>query len=98
MSEAEREPHTKGPWRYSRDGDYWSVGPFKGKDNGEGNEADYHLASAAPDLLAALTELVEKGEDCLLTPGCSDPACCRWGRARHALHTATGAAAEGGAP
>ncbi len=49
-------PFTPGPWRYVRDGDYWEITPTQigGKDNYEGNEADYQLIAAAPDLLAAL--------------------------------------------
>lgn len=49
------EKHTPGPWRYVRDGDYWEIKPtgIGGKDNGEGNEADYHLVAAAPLLLEA---------------------------------------------
>lgn len=48
-----KEVHTPAPWTYVRDGDYWEISPANigGKDNYEGNEADYRLISAAPDLL-----------------------------------------------
>lgn len=51
--------HTPGPWRYVRDSDYWEIAPTQigGKDNYEGNEADYRLIAAAPDLLVALTQM-----------------------------------------
>ncbi len=50
--------HTPGPWRYIRTGDYWQITPtgIEGKDNMDGNEADYHLIAAAPELLAACEE------------------------------------------
>lgn len=48
--------HTPGPWKYVRDSDYWSIEPtiIGGKDNMEGNEADYRLIAAAPEMLDAL--------------------------------------------
>jgi len=52
--------HTPGPWEYVRAIDYWSIEPtgIGGKDNMEGNEADYRLIASAPDLLAALEFLL----------------------------------------
>lgn len=49
------DEHTPGPWSYIRDGDYWEIKPtgIGGKDNYEGNEADYRLTAAAPTLLFA---------------------------------------------
>ena len=48
--------HTPGPWTYVRDGDYWQIPEpcLGGKDNYEGNEDDYRLIAAAPELLEAL--------------------------------------------
>lgn len=54
---------TPGPWYYIRDYDYYYIGPngergavIGGKDNSEGNEADYHLIAAAPEMAAALDD------------------------------------------
>lgn len=56
--------YTKGPWEYYRDYDYASITSLHGseiinsyKDNNEGNESDYLLIAAAPDLLEALEKL-----------------------------------------
>lgn len=63
---------TPGPWVYERDFNYWNIEPtgVAGKDNREGNEADYHLIAAAPDLyhacqlvLKRLAELPEHARD-----------------------------------
>ena len=56
--------HTPGPWFYERDFDYYLIetedghAVVTGKDNTEGNEADYRLIAAAPDLLEALRDMV----------------------------------------
>lgn len=54
--------HTPGPWTYKRDSDYWSIAPTEigGKDNYEGNEADYRLIAAAPELLAFISGIAEQ--------------------------------------
>ena len=58
------DEHTPGPWSYVRDSDYWEIKPtgIGGKDNYEGNEADYRLVAAAPELLAALEEIIARNE------------------------------------
>lgn len=73
-------PHTPGPWTYIRDGDYWEIRPvLDGKDNHEGNEADYKLIAAAPDLLAACQAFLEACEPPLRVLNL--PAACKLARA-----------------
>jgi hypothetical protein len=64
IDDIDDEGQTPGPWTYIRVGDYWRITPtcIEGKDNGEGNEADYRLAAAAPDLLAALETMLREME------------------------------------
>ena len=64
------------------------AGPYP-RPPGEVN-ANARLIAAAPDMLAALTEMVEMGEGCVTGSNCRDPECCRYGRARAALAKAEG--------
>lgn len=53
--------HTKGPWQYFNDQIIYDAGyggPFRSvcQMNGNNNEANAHLISAAPDMLEALSE------------------------------------------
>jgi hypothetical protein len=52
--------------------------------------ANAALVIAAPDLYAALEEMVEKGEGCVTGRDDCGPECCRCGRARAALARARG--------
>lgn len=92
--------HTPGPWvvfhnKYripavEVDGSVWSEGFDSGVRLQSERDANAHLIAAAPDLLAALKELLDQGEGCAAcgfgTPGCG----CRYERARAAIAKAEG--------
>lgn len=92
MTTTTKAAHTPGPWTYVRDCDYWEIKPTQigGKDNYEGNEDDYRLIAAAPDLLEIARVAVElpHSADCSFSP--SDPVCdCHVAEARAAVAKAT---------
>lgn len=93
--------HTPGPWvlrtreRWGptvRVGDLyvWLAGIVPSSERPGEHEANARLIAAAPDLLASLKEMLDKGEGCAAcgfgAPGCG----CRYERARAAIAKAEG--------
>jgi hypothetical protein len=93
--------HTPGPWRVDSVKDHdpsLFVEGYHAIDAAGGyapngfhiaaylNDADVRLIAAAPELFAALTEMVEKGEGCAACGDGTKGGCgCRYERARAAL-------------
>lgn len=66
------EAATPGPWTFKRDGDYWEIPEpnIGGKDNMEGNDADYELCAVARDAVPKLVAEVRRLREALNRIAC----------------------------
>lgn len=91
--------HTPGPWVLRAEHwmpsvvigeSVWHAATITGRERPGERDANARLIAAAPDLLAALKEMLDKGEGCAAC-GSGAPGCgCRYERARAAISKAEG--------